>query len=136
VYPNLEFTATFCFIHSLKMLSLSALLCLVWLNLVAIAFSIPSSLMPRYTSSISIFNVTSSGNHVKTEIPPIPDRPFGVSPAAFHGSRFQFFDDIASQFGFVDDGKNPAIVHTPVWLFSRIDTGQVSPPLKHEAVHH
>ena len=59
-------------------------------------------------------------------IPPIPNRPPGVSTRAFHGSRFAFFDEIARKYGFVDDGKNPAVVHTPVWLFGRVDAGQVS----------
>jgi hypothetical protein len=56
-------------------------------------------------------------------IPPIPSRPAGVSAGAFHGSRFDCFDEIARKYGF--DGRNPAVVHMPVWLFGRVDAGQV-----------
>lgn len=52
-------------------------------------------------------------------IPPLPVRPSYVDPRAFHGSRFDFFDEIAARFGFIDDGKNPAVVHSPVFLYGR-----------------
>lgn len=71
-----------------------------------------------------INDVVNQGLSQNREIPPNPDRPSNVDKAAFHGSRFDFFPEIAHKFGFVDDGSNPALVHVPVWLYGRIGTAQ------------
>ncbi|KAF2123232.1 hypothetical protein BDV96DRAFT_481445 [Lophiotrema nucula] len=63
--------------------------------------------------------IRSAGRSNDREIPPIPERPDGLEGIAFHGSRFNFFDEIAHIYGFVDDGLNPAVVHSPVFLYSR-----------------
>ena len=53
------------------------------------------------------------------DIPPVPDRPSDLSDWAFHGSRFDFFDEISSRIGFLDNGGHPAVVHAPVFLYAR-----------------
>ena len=43
----------------------------------------------------------------------IPDRPEGVGADAFHGSQFQFFDEL----GFVNG--SPGVEAAPVFLYAR-----------------
>lgn len=47
------------------------------------------------------------------DIPAIPHRPEGVGADAFHGSQFQFFDEL----GFV--AGSPGVEAAPVFLYSR-----------------
>ncbi|ORY08992.1 hypothetical protein BCR34DRAFT_665774 [Clohesyomyces aquaticus] len=57
-------------------------------------------------------------------IPDFPSRPDGVDEATFYGGNFAFFEEIVRRDGFTD--WNPAVVHSPVFLFGR--TGPETDP--------
>ncbi len=88
-------------------------------TLISFSFSI------YYSSSVTAIPLFSSPNpnrpqHLRTSIPSIPDRPAGVGPSSFHGSQFQFFNDI----GFV--AGSPDVEAAPVFLYSRTNSHDVS----------
>lgn len=61
----------------------------------------------------------------REEIPTIPSRPESVGEDTFHGSQFQFFDEL----GFV--AGSPGVEAAPVFLYSRTQSTFVwhtSPP--------
>ena len=65
------------------------------------------SALPQFTISEPV--------HLRRNVPQPPPRPEGVSQDNFHGSQFQFFDDI----GFV--AGSPGVEAAPVFLYSRTD---------------